>query len=67
MLLDLLKHDTFAFYLVITVGSDNLHSILYLVQGITVKALRNGENTERIIVARILSGGLVDTFGERRV
>lgn len=30
--------------------------------GITVKALRNGGNTDRIIVARILSGGLADTF-----
>ena len=29
-----------------------------------MKALKNDGNTDRIIVARILSGGLADTFGE---
>lgn len=39
----------------------------YLLQGITVKAVRSDGNTERIIVARILSGGLADTFGEENL
>ena len=35
-----------------------------MLQGITVKALKNDGHSDRIIVARILSGGLADTFGE---
>jgi len=38
-------------------------SRLYVLQGITVKAVKDSENSERIIVARILSGGLAHTFG----
>ena len=39
-------------------------SHLYVLQGITVKAVNDTENSERIIVARILSGGLAHTFGK---
>jgi len=35
------------------------------VQGITVKVVNNGENAESVVVARILRGGLADTFGKK--
>lgn len=34
-------------------------------QGITVKVVNNGESAESIVVARILRGGLADTFGKK--
>ena len=35
-------------------------------QGITVKAVKNSDDNVRILVARILRGGLADNFGEKR-
>ena len=35
-------------------------------QGITVKAVKKSDDSVRILVARILSGGLADNFGEKR-
>ena len=42
-----------------------LKSLILFFQGITVKAVCSNENKEKIIVARILSGGLADNFGKK--
>ena len=44
--------------------NERINTYSPLIQGITVKTVKNDEHSERIVVARILSGGLADTFGE---
>lgn len=57
----------------VTTGSQNATKTVTLFRnaketlGITVKAVKNGDDSVRILVARILRGGLADNFGSLHV